>query len=205
MAISHASVIKKDKETYLSNERLEYLGDAVLGMVVAEYLFKKYPFKNEGFLTEIRSRIVRREALNRLARKIGINKIVMFNKSTDSPRAFKSIYGDALEALIGAVYIDRGFKASRKFILEKLLIPHYDLDELIANDLNFKSKILGQAQKEKQKVRFEIIDERRSDGRYTEFVAAVYLDNELLCTGTGTTKKRAEQAAAEKACEMLTI
>lgn len=205
MAVSHASVVKKEKDAYLSNERLEYLGDAVLGMVVAEYLFKKYPYKNEGFLTEIRSRIVSREALNKLAIKIGLKKVVIYSKNTDSPRAFKSIYGDALEALIGAVYIDRGFRASRKFILEKLLQPHYDLEELIATDRNFKSKILGQAQKENKKAHFEIIEERRSDGRYTEFVAAVYLDNVILCTGTGTTKKNAEQAAAERACEMLAI
>ena len=118
-----------------SNERLEYLGDAVLGAVVAEYLFNKFPFKDEGFLTEVRSRIVNRENLNRLAKKIGLAEIIEYTGHLrKNSQSFKSIYGDALEALIGAVYLDNNYNYCRKFILKKLIIPHIDLDQIVNTD-----------------------------------------------------------------------
>jgi ribonuclease-3 len=185
-----------------SNERLEYLGDALLGSVVAEYLFKKFPFKNEGFLTEIRSRIVNRESLNQIGKKIGLEHIIQFNKKNSSPH--KSIYGDTLEAIIGAVYLDRGYIFCRKFILEKLLEPHYDIDQIVKSNPNAKSKIIEWAQKENKELEFETIDVQTTFNR-KEFTVRILVENEPLSTGYGSTKKKAEQDAAQKSCEALNL
>ena len=205
LAIKHTSLAIENVEGFKeSNERLEYLGDAILGAVIAEYLFKKFPYKDEGFLTEIRSRIVNREMLNSLAVKIGINKIVEFDVSKKSSLSHKSIYGDTLEALVGAVYLDRGFNFCRSFILHKLLFPHYDLNQVIQNNPNYKSIVIEWAQKESKEVRFEIIEEK-GNSHFKEFTAQVYIDDKPISTGSGFSKKKAEQAAAYKSCELLDL
>jgi ribonuclease-3 len=200
LAISHSSVAK-DR---LSNERLEYLGDAVLGAVIAEYLFKKFPYKSEGFLTEIRSRIVNRESLNKLGKKIGLSKIVVYNSVKGNNFSHKSIHGDALEALVGAVYLDKGFKSCRKFILSRLIYPHFDLEEIVENNYNFKSILIEWAQKENKNIKFLIIKEL-GHIHNKEFTAEVLIDDKPVSTGTGQSKKKAEQAAAEKACSELSL
>ncbi|MDN4164898.1 ribonuclease III [Cytophagales bacterium LB-30] len=200
----HTSMGKEVKEGVKeSNERLEYLGDAVLGTVVAEFLFKKYPFKDEGFLTDIRSRIVNRESLNQLAKKIGLRDIVTYDQTRNMPMN-KSLYGDALEALVGAVYLDRGFAQCRKFILNKLIIPHFDLEELIKTNPNFKSKLIEWAQRENKEVRFEIIS-IKNNKHFKEFTAQVFIDDQELGKGHGLNKKKAEQDAAMRSCELLHI
>jgi ribonuclease-3 len=204
LAVSHTSVAKENQSGFKnSNERLEYLGDAVLGAVVAEYLFKKFPYKNEGFLTEIRSRIVNRESLNTVGRKIGLNRVVEFNGGR-SINTHKSLYGDALEALVGAVYLDKGFKRCKKFILHKIIQPHFDIEEIISMNLNFKSILIEWAQKDNKAIKFIIINEIGSTHQ-KEFTAQVIIDDEAISTGTGFSKKKAEQAAAEKACGELGI
>lgn len=204
LATSHSSIAKKNAGGIKdSNERLEFLGDAILGSVVAEHLFKKFPFKDEGFLTETRSKIVNRESLNLLAKKIGINDIVSF-ENTRNARAHKSILGNTLEALVGAVYLDRGYIYCKNFIIKKLLIPHFDLEELAETDSNFKSKIIEWAQKESKTLLFEI-DNEITRGNYKEFTAHVIVDDEIVGEGHGSSKKRAEQSAALKACEKLSL
>jgi ribonuclease-3 len=198
LAVSHSSVAKER----LSNERLEYLGDAVLGAVVAEYLFKKFPYKSEGFLTEIRSRIVNRESLNKLGKKIGLNRIVVYNSVKGNNFSHKSIYGDALEALVGAVYLDKGFKSCRQFILSRLIHPHFDLEEIVENNYNFKSILIEWAQKENKNIKFLIIKEL-GHIHNKEFTAEVLIEDKAVSTGMGQSKKKAEQAAAEKACSEL--
>lgn len=195
LAVRHSSISKD------SNERLEYLGDAVLGAIVADYLFKKYPFKDEGFLTEIRSRIVKRESLNGLAEKIGLNKIVQYNFGKNVA-ARKSIYGNALEAFIGAVYLDKGYKFCTQFVLNHLLLPHFDLKELIENNRNFKSILIEWSQKEGKKIRFDIISEE-GEKHNKEFTSVVMLDDTQVESGIGKSKKKAEQSAAEKSCMKL--
>ena len=189
-----------------SNERLEYLGDAVLGVVVAEFLFKKFPFKDEGFLTEIRSRIVNRESLNQVARKLGISDLVQVEEGAKSKRrsrlSHKSIGGNTLEALVGAVYLDKGFRAARQFILKKILIPHFDLSAIIENDTNYKSKVIEWAQKHNREIRYEIV-ETRGGNQYKEFVTQLLIDNEPISTGSGYSKKKSEQSASEKALSVL--
>lgn len=124
LAVTHTSFAKQNSNgKQETNERLEFLGDSILGAVVAEFLFKKFPYKDEGFLTEIRSRIVNRESLNQIAVKIGLNTLVKVDQNNQGTR-FKSINGNALEALVGAIYLDKGYKTTKKFILEKLIKPH---------------------------------------------------------------------------------
>lgn len=205
LVTQHTSVAKESAHGIKeSNERLEYLGDAVLGSVVAEYLFKKFPFKDEGFLTEMRSRIVNRESLNNLARKIGVDKIVEVDVNRRNVLSHKSIHGDTLEALVGAVYLDRGFKFCRRFILKKLIGPHFNINELMKTTTNYKSKIIEWAQRENHDLQFEIV-EVKNKKHYKEFTAQVILDGDPLKKGTGLSKKKAEQAAAAASCERLKI
>jgi ribonuclease-3 len=203
LATLHSSIAKEGNNGFKeSNERMEYLGDAVLGAAVADYLFKKFPFKDEGFLTEIRSRIVNREALNLLARKIGVGNIVQY----DSKNAHlqQVILGNTLEAIVGAIYLDKGFLRCKKFVIDKLITPNYDLDALINSNSNYKSKIIEWAQREGKDVRFEILDVKKSRN-HKEFTAQVIVDKEPMGTGYGNNKKKAEQDAAFKTCEMLNI
>ena len=177
------------------NERLEYLGDAILGAIIAEYLFKKFPFKDEGFLTEIRSRLVNRESLTQLAMKIGVNNILEANIKQKVIHPHRSMHGDALEALIGAVYLDKGFDFSKRFIIQNLFETHIKIDDVIANETNHKSKIIEWAQKENKDLKFEIVDSKGKD-HMREFTAQIIIDGEIKGVGRGLSKKKAEQAAA---------
>lgn len=199
LAVKHSSVSKSEHD---SNERLEYLGDAVLGLVVADFLFKKYPFKSEGFLTEIRSKIVNRESLNNIARKIGLDKLVKFHQHKNLPFSHKSIYGNALEALVGAVYLDFGYKTAKKFTLNKLVVPHIDMHDTVNSISNFKSALIEWAQKESKDIRFDIIEEK-GNNHNKEFTAQVFIDDTPYEKGTGLSKKKAEQSAAEKTHERI--
>jgi len=202
LAIKHSSSSELDKygrkESY---ERLEYLGDAYLGAVVAEFLYKKYPYKDEGFLTEIRSRIVNRESLNILGRKLGLEKIIKVDRK-NGLHSHKSIYGDIMEALIGAIYLDHGFKFCRHFILHKLIEPNFNIDKLINENPNFKSQIIEWSQKNGKDLQFktESITEK---GNFKEFEISLYIENELIVKGHGSNKKKAEQSAARKALEKV--
>lgn len=197
-AMRHSSVATvNDRGIKDSYERLEYLGDAILGMLVAEYLFALYPFEEEGFLTEIRAKIVNRESLNRLAQKIGLKELVQYNQNS---RAHRSVFGDCMEALIGAIYLDYGFETCRSFVIKKLIKPHYDFEELISTVTNFKSRLLEWSQKEGKDLRFEIINEEDR-----KFTAQVFLNNDPMEIGYGFSKKKAEQDAARKTYEQLNL
>ncbi len=205
IAVQHTSVAKSVKKGFKeSNERLEYLGDAVLGMAVADYLFKKFPFKDEGFLTELRSRIVSRDSLNNVARTIGVPQIVQFDKKRKTPNSHKSLYGNALEALIGAIYIDKGFQFTKRFIFKKLLQPHFDLEEIINTTKNYKSKLIEWSQKNAKTPSFDHI-ETKDKGHFKEFIVQVLIDEEPIAKGHGLSKKKAEQDAAREACIILEL
>lgn len=203
LATLHSSIVKENGKGFKeNNERLEYLGDAVLGATVADFLFKKFPFKSEGFLTEMRSRIVNRESLNLLGRKIGIDRIVQFDQKNTQLQ--QVILGNTLEALVGAIYLDRGYLRAKRFVINKLISPHYDLEELASTQSNFKSKLIEWSQREGKEVRFEIVSIQK--GRvHKEFTAQVVVDNKVTGTGYGNNKKKAEQDAASKACEALKL
>lgn len=203
LATLHSSTSDPNEKGYRpSNERLEYLGDAILGAIVADYLFKKFPFKDEGFLTEIRSRIVNRETLNNLGRKLGLNVIIQFDSQKKGMYTHKSIYGDALEAIVGAVYLDRGYKFCRKFVINKLIEPNFNIDELIRTNTNYKSQLIEWAQKNNRGIKFDS-KEIQEEGNYREFEINVILDDEIMATGRGPNKKKAEQSASRKLLESL--
>ncbi|MEM6643068.1 MAG: ribonuclease III [Bacteroidota bacterium] len=197
-AMRHSSVATTNKQGIKNSyERLEYLGDAILGMLVAEHLFAQYPFEEEGFLTVIRSKIVNRESLCQLAIKIGLEELVQFSTSS---RNHRSVYGDCMEALIGAFYLDHGFKACKSFVINKLIKPHFDIAALIATTTNYKSKLLEWSQKGNKDLRFEIINEDEK-----KFTAQVFLNDHPMSTGFGFSKKKAEQDAARKTIEGLNL
>lgn len=206
LALQHTSASRENGKAGFreSNERLEYLGDAILGAVIADFLFKKYPYQDEGFLTDIRSRIVNRESLNNLARKIGLNHLIVYDGNRRTALAHKSMHGDALEALVGAIYLDQGFKYCKKFIIKRLISPHFDIEQLVQTNQNYKSLIIEWAQRESKNLRFEIIAEK-GEIHNKEFIAQIVIDEKPFTTGSGYSKKKAEQAAAEKSCELLQI
>jgi len=159
LAFSHRSISREtDNGVPLSNERLEYLGDAVLGAVVADMLFKKFPYRDEGFLTEMRSRIVSRENLKNLAVKIGIDELL---QKEATPGTYRSMFGDAFEALIGAIYLDKGYAKTQNFILERIIRIHVDLHEIEQTEKNFKSLILNWGQREKYSIVFETVEDEQ--------------------------------------------
>jgi ribonuclease III len=205
LALTHTSFARQNAVSgkHETNERLEFLGDAVLGAVVAEHLFNKFPYEDEGFLTEIRSRIVNRESLNQIALKIGLNLLVKVDTSGHSMR-HKSVNGNALEALVGAVYLDKGYDRTRQFIFKKILRPHVDLHNLVNTTANFKSKLIEWAQSRNLDIRFEIV-KRKQQGNTTEFTSEVYIDDKPIAIGVGLSKKKADQSAAEKGIEILKV
>jgi ribonuclease-3 len=185
-----------------SNERLEYLGDAVLGSIVADFLFKKFPYKDEGFLTEMRSRIVSRASLNILSRKLGIDDLVQ--TSQESNNVASSILGDAFEALVGAIYIDKGYKFTRKIIVNQIIACHLDIDAMLNTEINFKSKIIEWSQKERKQVEFVMVDELENGTKNRRlYVVHLLIDGELTGKGHDYSIKKAEQKAAEQAWKLL--
>ncbi len=177
----------------INNERLEYLGDAVLGAIVAEFLFRKYEGYDEGFMTKLRARIVKRKQLDATAIKMGIP--MMTTSSSHPANVAKHLYGNALEALIGAIYLDRGFKKAKRFFRKKMVQKHIDLSRLAEKDSDYKSQIIEWAQKNKQEIVFESIEEGK--GKIPQFISRLIHNDELLGTGRGQSKKDAEQQAAK--------
>ena len=198
LAFMHRS---KPEDATDSNERLEFLGDAILGAMVAEYLFKKYPYQPEGYLTELRSRIVRRETMNNVALRMGLNKLVQYNQN-DRGLSRSHIFGNALEALIGAVYLDQGFIKTRTFILNQIIRAYIDLDMMESTDTNYKNQLLSWAQRNNHVLTFDTLDEKMEATRKL-FTVGIMLDGEEFATGTGYNKKEAGQVAAQKALERI--
>jgi len=182
------------KGTKISNERLEFLGDAILSAIVADYLYKKFPFKDEGFMTEMRSRLVSRNRLNKLSQKLGMHNFINSNGDKDSLN--KTVLGNAFEAFVGALYIDKGFDYSRKVIIENILNVHLDIDEIENEDLNFKSKLLEWAQTAKLFVEYKVVKES-NNGNYKLYTVNLFINSRLAGTGEDYSIKKAEQNAAE--------
>jgi len=199
-ALSHRSVKEGADE---NNERLEYLGDAILSSIVADYLFKKYPYKGEGFLTEMRSKMVNRSQLNDLAVKIGLKKITLYNKFDGSLKG-SQIFGNTLEALVGAVYLDKGYLKTHRWILKHIIIPHLYVDDLENIDINLKNKLIGWASKNGKVLTFVTRDEKLESNRRIFTIAAV-LDGQEIAIGKGFNKKDASQIAAQLAIEKLEL
>lgn len=203
LAFRHSSAAQQIKKGVKdSNERLEFLGDSIIGTVVAEYLFKKFPYKDEGFLTKMRSKMVSRNQHNQIALKLGLNKFIETDDRVGSKPS--SINGDAYEALVGAIYLDKGYNTAQQFILKRIINIHLDIDELETKEIDFKSKFIEWAQKEKKTFTFEtLIDAAASPDK--QFTIQLIVDNEAVGKAQHYSKKRAEQLAAEDACERLLL
>jgi len=205
MAFRHKSVAQNiRKGVKNSNERLEFLGDAVLGSVVAEVLFKLYPYEDEGFLTELRSKIVSRVNLNQLARKLGFEKLIEFDNRALNAQRQGSLLGDAFEALIGAVYLDKGYDFTKHFLINYIIKSHIDIHKLEQTETNFKSKLIEWCQRHGKDISFDLVD--NLEGENTKlFTVQASVDGEVAGMGKEFSKKNAEKLAAEKACETLGI
>lgn len=197
-ALSHRSV---RESTDQNNERLEYLGDAILSGIVADYLFRRYPYKEEGFLTEMRSKMVNRQTLNDIAVKMGLKRITIYNKSDGSLKV-SQIFGNTLEALVGAVYTDKGFKHTKRWVLNHMIIPHMFIEDLETREINHKNKLYGWANKNGKVLEFETLEERFENGRRLFTVGAV-VDGQLIAEGKAYNKKDASQIASQIAVDKL--
>jgi ribonuclease III len=197
-ALTHRSLKEGSDE---NNERLEYLGDAILSAIIADFLFKKYPYKEEGFLTEMRSKMVNRNQLNEIALKMGIKKISYFNKF-DGSLKMSQIFGNTLEAIVGAIYLDKGFDKTSQWVIERIIQPYLFLDDLENLEINHKNKLYGWANKNGKNLEFETIDERMEGGRRLFTVAAV-VDGAQIAQGKAYNKKDASQIAAQGAIDKL--
>ena len=185
----------------VNNERLEYLGDAVLDAILSDYLFEKFPEANEGFLTKIRSRIVNRDVLNQLAVSMGINKILI--SKVNSFHLTKNLYGDAFEALIGTVFLDKGFKKTKKLFIKNVLNKYLDLDLIIKTDSDYKSLVFEWVQKHKSNLIFTYKEEYDFDMKKSVFSTTLFIDKQEFGEGHGSSKKEAEQEAASRAWKRL--
>ncbi|MDD5507176.1 MAG: ribonuclease III [Bacteroidales bacterium] len=201
LAFRHRSAaVELFNGTKISNERLEFLGDAVLSLVVADYLFKKFPFKDEGFLTEMRSKMVSRAQLNTLSETLGLDHLI--ETGIPGSNQSRSMLGDALEAFLGAIYIDKGYEFTYKIIVSSLIKHHMDINELEFQDLNFKSKLLEWTQKSKRVLEFRVTEENGMHHKKRYLVEAL-VDQVVMGTGVGTSIKSAEQSASEEACHKI--
>lgn len=200
-AIVHKSVaIRKYNNPLKSNERLEFLGDAILDSIIAEHLYFTFPEKNEGFLTQLRSKIVNRETLKLVSIRLGIGNLVISKTVNDK---HKYLYGDALEAVIGAIYLDRGYKKAKEFVLNQIVTHHINLNELSKTEVDFKSRIIEWGQKNKKEINFTVSQQPSEKTNETSFISHILIFDHIAGIGMGTSKKEAEQNAAKQALQFI--
>lgn len=201
-AMTHrSSSVRSKKGKWMNNERLEFLGDAILDAIVADILYKKFENKKEGFLTSTRSRIVQRETLNKLAVELGIDKLIV--SATRNLAHNTNIYGDALEALIGAIYLDQGYRVAKKFVYETLIKQHLNIETVLKSEVDFKSRLIEWGQKNKVDVLFEITDSSYDSQNNPIFSSCVKVGGLEIGSGTGYSKKESHQMAAKVAIRKL--
>lgn len=201
-AFTHRSSYMANGKRSYNNERLEFLGDAVLGIAVADILYKGFPRKREGFLTNTRSKIVQRETLNHVALEMGLDKMMIASIRSNTHHN-NDVYGNALEALIGAIYLDQGYRKCRKFVQERIINRYIPLEKIARKEMNFKSNILEWGQKEKLKISFDLIKTFTDKEGDLMFQSSVSVEGHILGTGSGYTKKESQQIAAKKAMRKI--
>ncbi len=202
-AFTHSSASNQAKDRGVvkeSYERLEFLGDAILSAVIADFLFKKFPLKDEGFLTKVRSRIVSRQQLGMLAYKFGLDKMIHAENGVTGRSS--SINGDVFEAIIGAIYLDKGYLFTASFIRDTIIRYHLDIDEIETVDTDYKSQLIEWAQKNRKELKFKLVDEK-GVGAQKLFVIEIVVDGEGIAKCESFSKKKAEQEAAAIALAAL--
>ena len=202
LAMVHRSKpVKLEDGSWANNERLEFLGDAVLDTVVADFLYHTYPGKHEGFLTSTRAKIVQRESLNRIGNCLHLDSHVHALTHTSSHNSY--ICGNALEALVGAIYLDQGYKRCRKFIINRLVNKHFDLNDLVKTEQNFKSRLIEWCQKHHVSIEYELIDTQTDSDKNPVFRTAVILGGIYASDALGYSKKESHQSASREALDRL--
>lgn len=198
-ALRHKSLsVRTNDGLMINNERLEYLGDAVLNVIVADILFKQFPAANEEFLTKTRSKIVQRQSLNKIALELGLQSLIL-SSAVASPDTHLSIYGNALEALIGAIYLDQGYRRCKRFLEKKILERYIDLNGVVSTEENFKSALLEWSQQEKVTAEFLMTELGRSSAKGPRFKAVACINGIPFGQGEGLSKKEAQQKASKEA------
>lgn len=201
-ALLHKSTsIRSEKGRPLNNERLEFLGDAILDAIVGDIVYKHFEGRREGFLTNTRSKIVQRETLNKLAAEIGLDKLVKYSTRSSSHNSY--MYGNAFEAFIGAIYLDQGYERCKQFMEKKILKNYIDLDKMSRKEVNFKSKLIEWSQKTKMEVSFELIEQFLDQDYNPMFHTEVRIESLSAGTGTGYSKKESQQNAAQMALKKI--
>jgi len=201
-SLIHRSASKVDSQgNPVNNERLEYLGDAIIGAVVAEFLYNRFPGQDEGFLTQMRSKLVNRVFLTKLTHRIKLDKFIQTNDNNSSESSH--IYGDALEALVGALYLDRGYDKAKEFIIKKLLADHVDLKKVESTNTNYKSQLIEWCQKKRKKISFETNENFQEKTKTISFISIIKIDDKIIGQGEGKTKKEAHQHASAKAIQII--
>jgi len=202
LAFLHKSAsIIDSRGNFINNERLEFLGDAILSAVIADFLYNRFPQEDEGFLTKTRSKLVNRAFLTKLTYDMGLNVFIDSNTTKNIDNSH--IYGDALEALIGAIYLDKGYDSAKYFITKKILSNFVNLTEIEQNDSNFKSRLIEWSQKNKRELEFDTTEEFNDRTKQPKFTTVVKVDNKKIGYGTGTSKKEAHQNAARIAIDKI--
>lgn len=203
LAFVHKSASAYDSQGNLvNNERLEFLGDAILGAIIADFLYNRFPQQDEGFLTKNRSKLVNRTFLTRLTFDMGLNVFIDSNTTKNFDKSH--IYGDALEALIGAIYLDTDYQTTKYFVTKKILSQFVNLNEIEQKDSNFKSQLIEWSQKNKKEIKFETTEEPAPDKtKQPRFVAKIIVEGKELGRGIGTSKKEAHQNAARETIKKL--
>lgn len=198
-----SSSIKLKDGRWINNERLEFLGDAILDAIVADIVFKEFEYKKEGFLTNMRSKIVQRETLNKLALDLGLDRLIKSSAKTGNHKTH--MYGNALEALIGAIYLDQGYRTAKKFVHERLIVEHLNIETVAQQEVNFKSRLIEWSQKNKIPVEFRLIESFTDDNNNPIFFTAVDIYDLESGTGRGYSKKESQQRAAEEALDKINM
>ena len=196
-----SSSVRSDKGRPLNNERLEFLGDAILDAIVGDIVYKRFEGKREGFLTNTRSKIVQRETLNKLAVEIGLDKLIKYSTRSSSHNSY--MYGNAFEAFIGAIYLDQGYERCKQFMEQRIINRYIDLDKISRKEVNFKSKLIEWSQKNKMEVSFELIEQLLDRDYNPMFHTVVRIESLSAGTGTGYSKKESQQNAAQMALKKI--
>lgn len=200
-ALLHKSSSVKTQGRLINNERLEFLGDAILDAVVADIVYKKFEGKREGFLTNTRSKIVQRETLNNIAINIGLDKLIKYSSKQSSHNSYMS--GNAFEALVGAIYLDRGYKACMKFMEKRIIGQYINLEKISRKEVNFKSKLIEWSQKNKFEIEFRLIGQSLDESQNPIFETQILVENISGGTGKGYSKKESQQEAAHATMTMI--
>ena len=201
LALMHKSIMRREKGKPINNERLEFLGDAILGAVVGDIVYHHFEGKREGFLTNTRSKIVQRETLNKLANELGLTSLIMSSGHSNSHNSY--VAGNAFEAMVGAIYLDRGYNACMKFMKKRILGQLVNIDKVAYKEVNFKSKLIEWSQKNRVEVDFKLLEQKKDENGSPYFLCQVMIEGIEGCKGRGYSKKESQQLAAKLTLDRL--